>query len=153
VYGDVGPRYPALICGDFNLDANDVRRQGPHSLDYMRMMDILSRELSSAADGFVVRDLAFEALGHHPVTYGDVATGEGPPRPREVLLTHPADHCCKLSIDYALFLGPPADSRASLRHVGTSIEPFFCEANEAGPCTQLSDHYGVTSLFELEEIH
>ncbi len=75
VYGGSGPRYPALICGDFNLDAIDARHQGPHSLDYVRMMDILARELNSPSDGFVIRDLALESLGYHPITYGDVAEG------------------------------------------------------------------------------
>ncbi len=112
------------------------------------MLDILSRQLNSPEDGFVVRDLAYETLGHHPVTYGDtVESSDGPLRPRETVLTHTADHCCSLSIDYMLFLGKIDGEH--LQPVETKIEMFMCEPGEADPCTQLSDHYGVASLFKM----
>lgn len=143
-----GPHYPALILGDFNLDARTHLKHGPHSLDYVRMMDILSRVLNSEADGFVIRDLVYEQYSNHPVTYGDVreqGADGGAPEPMETILTHTADHCCSISIDYALFLGPKETE--AIRHVETRIEPFFCDPGEAGPCTQLSDHYGIASTF------
>ena len=149
---DSGPPHPALILGDFNLDARTHNHQGPHSLDYMRMMDILTRTLSSPEHGFSARDLVFEEFKSHPITYGDVvSSGDDstlPLAPRETVLTHTADHNCSLCIDYALFIGP-RDANASVAPQETKIEPFFCP-DEAGPCTQLSDHYGISSTFKVQ---
>ncbi len=157
--------YPAIVCGDFNLDARskDGARvcasrcvlltdcAGPHSLDYLRMMDVLQRELNSAEHGFVVRDLVFESHGTHPITYGDVRTDTaGLLVPSETVLTHTADYLCQLSIDYVLFVGPPQGAAAStVRHENTKIEPFLCAPGEAEPCTHLSDHLGIVSNFTV----
>lgn len=122
--------YSAIICGDFNLDARSV--------EYVRMMDVLRRELASEEHGFVVRDLMLDAQGMHPVTYGD---------PSERVLTHASDLGCRLSIDYVIYVGPMQGG--ALRHVTTQLDLFECEPNEAGPCTHLSDHMGVTSEFDL----
>jgi hypothetical protein len=131
------------------------------------MLDILSRQLNSPEVGFVVRDLAYETLGHHPITYGDFvqlkgAMGcfflvwffshlfcplDGTLGPRETVLTHTADHCCSNSIDYMLYLGKSEGEH--LQPIETRVEMFLCEPGEADPCTQLSDHYGVVSLFKM----
>jgi endonuclease/exonuclease/phosphatase family metal-dependent hydrolase len=159
-----GKIYPALILGDFNLDARTHKHEGPHSLDYVRMMDVLQRELARPEEGvvgrffffffpfffffFLVRDLLYESSGTHPITYGDVIEDENvSPLPRETVLTHTADHCCALSIDYALFLGP-RETGEVVRHLNTRVEPFVIEeGHKTSPCTQLSDHYGLESKF------
>lgn len=130
VYGSGDARHSAIICGDFNLDARSV--------EYVRMMDVLRRELVSEECGFVVRDLMLDAQGMHPITYGD---------PRERVLTHTSDLGCQLSLDYVIYVGPIQGG--ALRHVTTQLDLFECEPNEAGPCTHLSDHMGVTSEFDL----
>lgn len=141
-------RYPALIMGDFNLDSRTHKNEGQHSLDYLRMMDVFLRELNSEVDGYFVRDLLYESTQEHPITYGDVTEQEsGIIIPKETVLTHVPDHCCSLSIDYSFFLGPIGDS--NIRHVGSKVEPFECEENEAGPCTHLSDHYGIITNLEI----
>ena len=145
VYGVPGVRHPALVLGDFNLDARHA--EGPHSLDYVRMMDILTRKLSSEEDGWAVRDLVWEKHNGHPITYGDVQPDDQS-LPRETVLTHTADHCCQISIDYALFVGP-RETDAPIQPLDTRIEPFECKPPEAGPCTQLSDHYGIVNTFLL----
>lgn len=125
---------------------------GPHSLDYLRMMDVLQRELHSPEHGFVVRDLVYESHGAHPITYGDVVRdAHGRLQPSEIVLTHTADYLSQLSIDYVFLVGPPVGAAAAstVRHEGTKIEPFRCAPGEAEPCTHLSDHLGIVSTFTV----
>lgn len=118
-------KYPALICGDFNLDSRGL------PLDYTQMMEILKGDLKDAELGYEVVDLQPE----HPITFGC---------PGETTLTHSSDVGSEMCIDYMLYVGPP-----NLYRIKSQVEEFRYKGNN--PFTQLSDHYGISCVLEWGE--
>jgi len=112
------------------------------------MMDTLD------PSGNWLRDLLKESHnGIHPITFGDVLEVLEEEKtsyiPKEILLTHPADHCCALSIDYVLFGDTPENQSAkSLEVVSAKVEEFFVDPALV-KCSQLSDHYGIVTTLRV----
>jgi sphingomyelin phosphodiesterase len=94
--------YPALITGDFNVNAKNI--DGTASPEYDFLIKKLNRDTESCSkDHLPVRDLLKEHNnGSHPNTYADTHP-EDFKKPRETILTHKADLCTQLCIDYMMF--------------------------------------------------
>lgn len=105
--------YPFLVTGDFNVNARcdlDLSQRisqttsekalaSKESSDYHQLKKMF---VSWAGNRF--HDLLFEHNEQtHPNTYGDV-TDDG--LPREVVLTHHADHSSQMCIDYLMWIDP-----------------------------------------------
>ncbi|KAJ3174550.1 hypothetical protein HK101_010951 [Irineochytrium annulatum] len=127
-----------------------------------------------------VRDVALEACaGEHPITFGDVLDAGRDHRPREVVLSSPEALGCCASIDYILWMGNQNqwggdlsdecaggaddeddvsvkmrkstidDSKAIAVDIkSTRIERFLVDGE---PYTQLSDHYGLSTVLTIPE--
>jgi len=146
----IGSPYPVLITGDFNINSREPTSPTVETKEYKYMVDTLN------SSGVTVRDLLKESYnGTHPITYGDVIEQiEGDKVievPKETLLTHTADRCCKLSIDYALFGDTPENHQENLLEVvSTKVEEFFVDPAVV-KCSQLSDHYGITTTLRVNK--
>jgi endonuclease/exonuclease/phosphatase family metal-dependent hydrolase len=149
--------YAALVTGDFNVNARcDVpvhARAASNKLEVLAMEEgheyrHLLQQLSNGGKCTVVDLLKRDSDGQHPNTYGDVDM-DG--KPRELVLTHWADHCTQMCIDYLLWMnGTGADAGERLRsvHGSTRVEEFLVDNR---PFTQISDHYGVSTRLEFEQ--
>ncbi|KAJ3299862.1 calcium calmodulin-dependent protein kinase type 1G [Borealophlyctis nickersoniae] len=98
-----------------------------------------------------VRDLVYESMGVHPVTFGDV-TEDG--KPRETVLTAVDSLKSCGSIDYVFCLNGAnsnasagdADEVVKVEQKGTRVDKFLVEGE---PFTQLSDHYGISTMLQV----
>lgn len=158
-----GMRY-AVITGDLNVDSrcHVQGNEGADSEEYKEMMRLLDPE-----GELTIVDLLKEAHdGLHPITIGDYfhhpITSEKVPL--EVVLTEVYDHLCNESKDYILFVkSKHVDNpnhhhhphlhhhyfhgeRVRVRPKATKVEHFFVKKK---PFTQLSDHYGVSTVLHL----
>eukprot|EP01111_Echinosteliopsis_oligospora_P005361 TRINITY_DN18646_c0_g1_i1.p1 TRINITY_DN18646_c0_g1~~TRINITY_DN18646_c0_g1_i1.p1 ORF type:complete len:414 (-),score=59.72 TRINITY_DN18646_c0_g1_i1:107-1348(-) len=155
-----GSPYPVLITGDFNINARSQSPDQQETDEYKYMIDTLNYgEIG-------LRDLLAEANnGDHPITYGDIheilhedeeanTTNPSSPldkkhKPRETVLTHTADHCCALCIDYILFADSAVNKKDKLiQVVNTKVEPFFVD-DAKFKFSQLSDHYAVCTTLRI----
>jgi len=142
--------YPVLIAGDFNINAREPGAPNVETKEYRYMMDTLD------PSGTWLRDLLKESYkGVHPITYGDVVEltegDEVTYVPKETVLTHPADHCCGLSIDYVFFGDTPDNKRENVLEVlSTKVEEFFVDPAVV-KCSQLSDHYAITTTLRVHK--
>jgi hypothetical protein len=69
---------------------------------------------------------------------------ENEKKPRETTLTHTADLCTQLCIDYMLLLNSVENENSKeISFVDTRVEEFFIK-HPVVPITQISDHYAVT---------
>lgn len=141
-----GSPYPVIVAGDFNIDS----RIGA---EYQYMMDTFVQAKPT------MKDLLAEANnGDHPITYGDYhevphETEEDKmvTHPRELHLTHKADHCCGLCIDYIFMADTEANMRENMVSVReTKVEEFFVPP-EKFIFSQLSDHYGVSTTLRVNK--
>jgi len=142
-----GTSYPVLVTGDFNINSRDPISGSSETIEYKRMMETLD------SSGVWLRDLLKEAYnGMHPITYGDfheqVEGATITRSPKETLLTHTADHCCGLSIDYILYGDATSKGEVALEVASTSIEEFIVDPSVV-KCSQLSDHYGITTTLRV----
>jgi len=136
--------YPTIIAGDFNIDSRG------ENAEYKYMMDTLVTAMPT------VKDLLQET--DHPITYGDFEDVEHTHEenktmsvPRELHLTHTADHCCGLSIDYIFFADTEANKREKILEVrDTKVEEFFVDP-KIFTFSQLSDHYGVSTTLRINK--
>jgi len=143
--------FPALIAGDFNIHAR-VTAQGnsEESQEYKYLITKLNRESASCSPIHCpVRDLLKEhSDGKHPNTYADICS-EG--KPRETVLTDPVDLGSALSIDHCLFI----DTLTNLESCGIVIKENSTKVEEflvtppIYPFTQLSDHYGISTVLTV----
>jgi len=139
-----GSPYPVIITGDFNI--NSVGE----SNEYLYMMETLKAAKPT------VKDLLKEFHNSHPITYGDIMhvpheseQGIMVAVPRETILTHKADHCCGLSIDYIMIADTEESEREKVMEVvDTHVEPFLVDGHKFG---QLSDHYGVVTTLRVNK--
>jgi hypothetical protein len=107
-------------------------------------------------------DLLKEKYGAHPTTYAgsfsffshfdakiDVHP-ESAMTPRETTLTHTADLCTQLCIDYMLLLNSKENENSKkILFKDTRVEEFFITHPHV-PITQISDHYAVTCNLEVK---
>ena len=71
--------------------------------------------------------------------------------PREVSLTHPADHCTQLCLDYIFLLNSKSNEKSKNVHFeDTKVQEFFVE-NKSLPFSQLSDHYAVSTVLYVNK--
>jgi len=139
-----GSPYPVLITGDFNIDSVQENEE------YTYMFNTLKAAKPT------VKDLLKEFHNSHPITYGDFfhvphGTEEGMtvPVPRDTVLTHKADYCCGLSIDYIMIADTEENERERVvEATDTQVEPFFVDGHKFG---QLSDHYGVSTTLRINK--
>jgi len=139
-----GSPYPVLITGDFNIDSRGETNE------YKYMMETL------VAAKPTVKDLLKET--DHPITYGDfheipheTEVGKTVTHPREIHLTHKADHCCGLSIDYIMLADTEVNQRENILEVTeTKVEEFFVDDRKF-KFSQLSDHYGVSTTLRVNK--
>lgn len=141
-----GSPYPVLVTGDFNIDS----RGEPNEYKYMMATFTAAKP--------TIKDLLKEHCNDHPVTYGDfhevpheTEAGQVVTLPKELLLTHRADHCCALSIDYILLADTEENQREKVLTVTeTTVEPFFVDESKF-KFSQLSDHYGVSTTLRVNK--
>lgn len=141
-----GSPYPALITGDFNIDSRGETNE------YKYMMETLVTAKPT------IKDLLKETYGDHPITYGDfhelpheTEIDKMVTHPREIHLTHKADHCCGLSIDYIMLADTEVNEQEKVLEVTeTKVEEFFVDESKHR-FTQLSDHYGVSTTLRVNK--
>jgi endonuclease/exonuclease/phosphatase family metal-dependent hydrolase len=143
-----------IIAGDFNVNPKSSElpsRDFPEikSLhhfkkktfsEYEFLVSVLSRQGKDKLE-----DLAFNTLGYHPTTFGDVdISPKGTKTPKDKCLTNTADHLTEQRLDYIFWLIPQGTDPSLL-----SIHPGECKVIEffvkdsRYEFTQLSDHYGL----------
>ena len=124
---------PVVLLGDFNVNArgttSGTEAQSQHSIEYEYLMSTLRCE--DLGLRFQVRDLVFEKLGHHPVTFGDSDEANNP---LEIVLTHPEDFGCAACIDYIFWIDGVGDD-ITVDTDTITVEKFFVNGK---PFTQLS---------------
>jgi len=138
--------YPTIIAGDFNIDSRG------ENMEYKYMMDTLVTAKPS------IKDLLKETYNEHPITYGDfhevpheIEENKMVATPRELHLTHTADYCCGLSIDYIFMADTEANKLEKIVEVtDTKIEEFFVPP-EKFTFSQLSDHYGISTTLRVNK--
>jgi len=136
--------YPVLITGDFNIDSRGENGEYKYMMNTITASKPLAKDLLKEAD--------------HPITYGDYVevphTTEPEklvPAPREVVLTHKADYCCGLSIDYIILADTEENQREKVMEVvDTKVEQFFVNQQQFR-FSQLSDHYGVSTTLRINK--
>jgi len=143
--------YPALITGDYNVNAKHEAGDG-ESREYLYMMKRLNKDGETCSPAHLpVRDLLKEHNnGIHPTTYADVCPTDSM-KPRETVLTHTADHCTQLAIDYIMLLDTKINNKTggiTVKDNSTRVEEFFVD--EHPKITQMSDHYAVTTTLVVD---
>ncbi|KYQ92877.1 putative sphingomyelinase [Tieghemostelium lacteum] len=167
--------HPIILAGDLNVDARVAKDNGKSdSPAYLEMLDILSKpnpkytkdcvleKLSLNTDGLLysIHDSLKSDIGVHPPTVGDIYYKKDSmdrlnKLPRETELTNKNDYMCMKRLDYILFFDRQFTYNNSLpstsiiyKQNSTKVEPFFIDGF---PFTQLSDHYGVSTILQTSE--
>ncbi|KAJ1967863.1 hypothetical protein IWQ62_001587 [Dispira parvispora] len=192
---------PIIIQGDLNVNArvdgkiSSNAKDSRSSEEYDIMMGILRGEPTTSANSrspltlsptppsrenhasnrppaIHFRDILYDTLGYHPVTFGDIVLDHsGVPKPRDcVLSAGPCSTSCQ-RLDYILWgtksanVGngvqaqdsPFSDSSQSFKAVPirTYVAPIYIDDGMKGsgncPVTQISDHYGVACEVQLKD--
>ncbi|KAL0476713.1 hypothetical protein AKO1_006160 [Acrasis kona] len=158
------PKAPIILCGDFNINARtSALSTGEDSTEaYKTLVSRLNFE-----EGEEWKDLIYEKMGHHPVTFGDGDLTEGSQEiiPKETVLTGKEELGTRTRLDYmfyhkhcprhhehAINQAKP-DTREDIKKkavlvIDASVQPFFVEDQEF---TQLSDHYGISAELGIIE--
>jgi len=145
-----GSPYPVLVTGDFNINSREPGSTNTETKEYKYMMETLDPSRGK------FRDLLKESYnGVHPITYGDlhehIEDNKIFYKPKETLLTHVADHCCGLSIDYVFFGDTTLNKEEKvLEVVSAKVEEFLVDPVKV-KCAQLSDHYGITTTLQVNK--
>jgi len=145
-----GSTDPIAITGDFNISAKDAADETKEAEDYTYLMTTLKSALEDGGRLTVTDLLKEDNNGTHPNTYADICPDERT-KPRETVLTNPADHCTQLAIDYIFWADTVANQKSEgvKREMGsTRVEQFFVSGHAF---TQLSDHYGVSTVFRVKQ--
>eukprot|EP01116_Phalansterium_solitarium_P011186 TRINITY_DN26800_c0_g1_i1.p1 TRINITY_DN26800_c0_g1~~TRINITY_DN26800_c0_g1_i1.p1 ORF type:complete len:400 (+),score=26.91 TRINITY_DN26800_c0_g1_i1:47-1246(+) len=130
--------HPILIAGDLNIEAVG---NGQESAEYQYLMHTLNTLATTSLHGPAIDILKQDYNGQHPTTYADVDPVD-PCRPRETVLTHTADHCRQLCIDYMLFMEPHVNNGVRRKSGSTKVLEFFVAGK---PFSQISDHYALST--------
>ncbi len=76
---------------------------------------------------------------------------DDPKRPRETALTHTADLCSQLSIDYMFWLTTHENEISQeVKCTDTKLEELLI--SEPRPFSQLSDHYAVMTTLHIADL-
>jgi len=165
------PHEPIILLGDMNTNARmRSTEHGKESSEEYQMLkkilkgDVLKSPSNEAGPSppqsptssntsvaepirYKINDLAYDAYGHHPITYGDVV--EGTKTPKETVLTLPEDLGTACCLDYIFWMNAATQPDLGQQNAGykieknsTSIQRFLVEG---APFTQISDHYGVAT--------
>lgn len=148
---------PPFSAGDFNINAKTHRDD---SINETEEYKLLVNELNTTGRNFnrhmeVVDLLKLHNNGRHLTTYADICPTTK--KALETVLTHRADLCTQECIDHVFFMDTKWNRmqdqkqtvpRLSPRENSSRVEEFF-EADKTMPVTQLSDHYGVNTVFEF----
>jgi len=139
--------FPAIVAGDFNIHARMANElDSMETKEYQYLIRKLNKDGASCSPSHcAVRDLLKEDTGCHPNTYADVCV-EG--KPREVVLTHTADLGTALCIDHMLYVDTISNVRSggiTVMSGTTKVEEFLVNPS-SHPFTQLSDHYGISTI-------
>jgi len=143
--------HPCALTGDFNISAKSAHDETIEAHEYTTLMQTLHDTVAKHAPHahLAVDLLKLDHQGSHPTTYADVCPDE-PTKPRETVLTHTADHCTQLAIDYIFWIDTHenhAVQKIRAKPCTTRVEEFFVDGH---PFTQLSDHYGVSTVLHLQ---
>ncbi|KAJ1979272.1 hypothetical protein H4R34_002888 [Dimargaris verticillata] len=109
------------------------------------------------------RDLVYDELGYHPVTFGDIEFNDhGAFQPKDLILTGLAEHASCQRLDYALWVDPLpmppipkgtttiSQPRYTVEPAKASVVPLHThEFGTSAVFTQISDHYGVATTLHL----
>ena len=107
--------------------------------EYESMLEVLSNFGNDKVEDCLQE--AFNAgNGDIRVTIGDIDINGSP---KETVLTDPDDLCGQERLDYILHLNKQDTSSIKIDALKSRVEPFFTEKL---PFTQLSDHYGVSTI-------
>jgi len=96
--------WPLILCGTLNFDGRQSATQGSHSEEYCAVVEFLRSELGE------VRDLLYDTVGSHPVTYADTKITSAGEVPSERVLTNTSVYTTpgfkRRCLDYILFFPP-----------------------------------------------
>ncbi len=141
------PTCPIILCGDFNINARS--KPDASSLDasdsYKQMLELLN-----IGEGRILQELVSESLQYHPSTFGDAVIDESTGKlvPKDVILTHPTCITERSRLDYIFYYQVANAADKSLVVSEAKVEPFYVTGYRF---TQLSDHYGVSASFSIQE--
>jgi len=124
--------WPLLLCGTLNFNGRQSATQGSHSDEYCAVVEYLRSELGE------VRDLLYDILGSHPVTYADTRITAAGEMPSERVLTNASVYTTpgfkRKCLDYMFFF-PPEPPGESLEDPGLTASSHGAE-NDA-PLSQI----------------
>jgi len=128
-----GSPYPALITGDFNVNARvGGKAVTGGSEEYKFLMQCLT---SYGMCSHLVKDLVHAHYdGAHPATYGDSHEHEltGELTPKDVVLTHAIDHHSRECLDYIVFRDTEENARA-VRGLAPTTASFSSSSFSSSP--------------------
>jgi len=168
-----------IIAGDLNINSKERLRysclmEKLNSIiigapkTSMSAKDLSTCNFNCAGDtspgfylGSVIELLKEDSADQHPTTYADVEP-DNMFVPRETVLTERVDWCTQESLDYLFFVDTQTNhcmlgkeekknSRGIIqrRPGSTRVEEFFVEKERNLPFTQISDHYGVSTVLTV----
>ncbi|KAI9297363.1 hypothetical protein K502DRAFT_323342 [Neoconidiobolus thromboides FSU 785] len=167
---------PVFFLGDLNVNGRVTKFENDNrsSNEYLAMYQILcegSYESSnsttlnekSVSKSLVFKDLLKEKFGYHPITYGDFKEdGDGTAIAKEKVLTLKMDQLSCLSLDYIFLLDESKnkDNNNNSNNTLFKAEVANLHIEEMNneiptqdfPCTQLSDHYGVSAQILVKKL-
>lgn len=129
-----------IFLGDFNvmssLKNSNLEKELYGDSEYADLV----KELSCNGT-HELKDVMYEAYGHHPPTYGRVDQ-EG--KPLETVLTHPVCNDCEECLDY-IFTFNAKHSWLNADLSQSKVQPF---ETKNLPFTQISDHAGLETVLK-----
>lgn len=149
------PETPMVLLGDLNVNSRKSVEDGSDSEEYLQFVEQLKFD-----DGPDMIDLLRECNnGLHPPTCNDIIRDENgnfkkPYVRRETALSNLKDDIWPKCLDYIFYIPPSArnnnndpNKEQATPDKGTSrVEEFFVEGKKY---TQLSDHYGVSTVLKI----
>lgn len=137
-----------ILCGDLNVDPNFGEMKWLYN-EFNKEYEFLLKELNSR--DFKVTNLYHTTKGHHPITFG------GDDR----ILYHPAEVNTFYNFDYIFEIEykPPIEEESEVSEIliidydSIKIEKFKLseEKQKKRVYTQLSDHFGLTLSFKIND--
>ncbi|CAO3694503.1 unnamed protein product [Rhizopus stolonifer] len=145
-------QHPILIAGDLNVDAavhhgSITQRSVESSPEYVQMVNRLKLD--------DLKDVVYEAYGHHPVTFGDyTVNSQDELVPAETVLTDWDQLLTVQSIDRIFWV---ARNTTLLNPQPPNVEKFWVQENSLMTeeeknqvdFTQISDHYGLSCTIKI----
>lgn len=147
--------HSVVLMGDFNVNGRNPHPDGLiESEEYLKMKRFI-------ASHFQFDDLLHKSLGFHPITTGDMDIIDGEIIAKEIYLTKPIDQKLCKSLDYIFWIPRKSGKENESENVNSkeeeqqddiksTLKPNSCKVEQFVvkdvnfPCTQLSDHYGLS---------